>query len=138
MHVFKKIFTIILLILCMSITAKAQDAEKIVQANLDAYNNRNLNEFMSYFSDDAKLIQFSDQKILAEGKVALEKLYGDLFEQSPALHSTILKRMVFGNKVIDHESIIGRKGANEAIELIMIYEVKDSKIFKMTVLRPNT
>jgi hypothetical protein len=122
----------------MNTTTKAQDVEKIVQANLDAYNNRNLNEFMSYFSDDAKLIQFSDQKILAEGKVALEKLYGDLFEQSPALHSTILKRIVLGNKVIDHESITGRKGANEAIELIMIYEVKDSKIFKMTVLRPNT
>jgi len=138
MHVFKKIFTTTFLILFMNTTTKAQDVEKIVQANLDAYNNRNLNEFMSYFSDDAKLIQFSDQKILAEGKVALEKLYGDLFEQSPALHSTILKRIVLGNKVIDHESITGRKGANEAIELIMIYEVKDSKIFKMTVLRPNT
>lgn len=138
MHVFKKIFTTTLLILCMNITTKAQDAEKIVQANLDAYNNRNLKEFMSYFSDDVKLIQFSDQKILAEGKVVIEKLYGDLFEQSPALHSTILKRMVMGNKVIDHESITGRKGATEAIELIMIYEVKDSKIFKMTVLRFNT
>jgi len=122
----------------MNITTKAQDAEKIVQANLDAYNNRNLKEFMSYFSDDVKLIQFSNQKILAEGKSSVERLYGDLFEQSPALHSTILKRMVMGNKVIDHESITGRKGATEAIELIMIYEVKDFKIFKMTVLRPNT
>lgn len=45
--------------------------------------------------------------------------------------------MVMGNKVIDHESIIGRKGSSETIELIMVYEVKDSKIFKMSVIRPN-
>jgi hypothetical protein len=46
-----------------------------------------------------------------------------------------LKRIVFDNKVIDHESIVGRKGAKDILEIVMIYEVKDGKIFKMTSIR---
>lgn len=117
---------------------KAQNPETIVQKNLDAYNNRNLSAFMSYFADEIKLINFSDQSVVADGKVAIEKLYGNLFEQSPQLHSNIIKRMILGNKVIDHESITGRKGVAEAVELIMVYEIKDNKIYKMTVIRPNS
>lgn len=116
---------------------QAQNAEKVVQRNLNAYNAREIKAFMAEFTDDIKLINFSDQKIITEGKSAIEKLYSELFEQSPSLHSTILKRMVLENKVIDHESITGRKGNAEAIELIMIYEVKDDKIYKMTVIRPE-
>lgn len=115
----------------------AQNPESVVQSNLNAYNNRNLEVFMSYFTDDIVLVNFSDQKTVAEGKTAIENLYRNLFEQSPKLHSTILKRMVLGNKVIDHESITGRKGSAEAVELIMIYEVKEDKIFRMTVIRPT-
>ena len=74
-------------------------------------------------------------KLVASGKPAIEKLYKELFTASPNLHSTILKRIVFDNKVIDHESIVGRKGASEVFEIVMIYEVKDGKIFKMTSIR---
>jgi uncharacterized protein (TIGR02246 family) len=114
----------------------AQNAETVVQRNLNAYNARDLKSFMNDFTEDIILINFNDGKIVAEGKTAIEKLYSDLFNQSPKLHSTILKRIVIGNKVIDHESIIGRKGATDPIELVMIYEVRDDRIFKMTVIRP--
>ncbi len=129
------------LVICLTLLSmkniQAQNAEMVVQRNLNAYNAREIKAFMAEFTDDIKLINFSDQKIIAEGKSAIEKLYSELFEQSPSLHSTILKRIVLGNKVIDHESITGRKGNAEAIELIMIYEVKDDKIYKMTVIRPE-
>ena len=114
----------------------AQNAESTVQANLNAYNARDIETFMNYFTDDVKLVNFSDSRTIADGKPAVRKLYTELFEQSPKLHSTILKRIVMGNKVIDHESITGRKGSAEAVELIMIYEVKEDKIFRMTVVRP--
>lgn len=129
------------LVICFTLLSmkniQAQNAEMVVQRNLNAYNAREIKAFMAEFTDDIKLINFSDQKIIAEGKAAIKKLYSELFEQSPKLHSTILKRMVLGNKVIDHESITGRKGNAEAIELIMIYEVKNDKIYKMTVIRPE-
>jgi hypothetical protein len=58
-----------------------------------------------------------------------------LFDASPKLHSTILHRTVMGNKVIDHESITGRKDSDVPIELILIYEVSGDKIVRMTVIR---
>lgn len=137
MKVLKFVTLLVTLITVQMNELKAQNPEIIVQKNLDAYNDRNLTTFMSYFSDDIKLVNFSDQSVVAEGKEGIEKLYGNLFEQSPQLHSNILKRMILGNKVIDHESITGRKGVAEAIELIMVYEIKDNKIYKMTVIRPN-
>ncbi len=39
------------------------------------------------------------------------------------------------DNVIDHESIVGRKGSKDILELIVIYEVKNEKIIKMTVLK---
>ncbi|NBR14264.1 MAG: steroid delta-isomerase [Crocinitomicaceae bacterium] len=115
--------------------AQNLSSEQIVQSNLEAYNNRDLERFMSWFSDDIALYSFGEMKLLASGKPAIEKLYKELFEASPKLHSTILKRIVFENKVIDHESIIGRKGSSDVLEIVMIYEVKDGKIFKMTSIK---
>lgn len=115
--------------------AQNLSAEQVVQSNLDAYNNRDLEKFMFWFSEDVELYSFSEMKLIASGKPAIEKLYKELFAASPNLHSTILKRIVFDNKVIDHESIVGRKGSSEIIEIVMIYEVKDGKIFKMTSIR---
>lgn len=115
--------------------AQNLSSEQIVQSNLEAYNNRDLETFMSWFSDDIALYSFGEMKLLASGKPAIEKLYKELFEASPELHSTILKRIVFETKVIDHESIIGRKGSSDVLEIVMIYEVKDGKIFKMTSIR---
>jgi hypothetical protein len=109
--------------------------EQIVQSNLEAYNNRDLEKFMSWFSEDVEIYNFSEMKLVASGKPAIEKLYKELFAASPNLNSTILKRIVFDNKVIDHESIVGRKGASEVLEIVMIYEVKDGKIFKMTSIK---
>lgn len=115
--------------------AQNLSADQVVQSNLDAYNNRDLEKFMFWFSEDVELYSFSEMKLIASGKPAIEKLYKELFVASPNLHSTILKRIVFDNKVIDHESIVGRKGSSEILEIVMIYEVKDGKIFKMTSIR---
>lgn len=127
----------IAIILAMSHT-KAQQTmtvEEIVQANLDAYNKGDINTFMSYFSEDIVMHNFDDGKITAQGVDAMRAIYEPYFEASPDLHSTILNRTVFGNTIIDHESITGRYGNNDILELVLIYEVKDKKIYKITILR---
>ncbi len=131
------IFASILLLFSFTKQSMAQTAkpEAIVQKNLDCYNNRDLDGFMSYFADSISLVNFSDQKIVANGLTEIRALYKNLFDASPNLHSTILKRMVLGNKVIDHESIVGRKGSAEVLEIILIYEVEGDKIVKMTTVR---
>lgn len=109
--------------------------EQIVVDNLNAYNQRNIESFLSCISQDIEIYNFGDCKPSVLGFSAVESFYGSLFENSPKLHSTILKRIVIGNKVIDHESIVGRNGIPEPVELVLVYEIRDNKIFKITVVR---
>ena len=130
------------LILVLSVIGSAQsqspsDPEKVVQANLDAYNNRNIEGFMSYFSEDILVRNFDTGVTSAQGIQAVREIYTQLFEASPNLHSKILKRTVFDNKVIDHEYITGRNGSQEPLELVLIYEVRDGKIFRISVMRKS-
>lgn len=123
---------------CQETKAPVSEPEAIVQANLDAYNAGDISEFMRYLSDSACLYEYGSSEPRACGQEALRKLYAELFENSPELLSTIQKRICFDNKVIDHEYIVGRAGSSEALELLMIYEVENKKIAKMTVMRKKS
>jgi hypothetical protein len=109
--------------------------EQVVQKQLDAYNQRDISMFMDTMSQNVKLYNFADGQILAEGFDAVKSTYALLFAKSPELNSKLINRIVLGNQVIDHESITGRMGSSEVIELAVIYEVKDQKIIKISVLR---
>ncbi|MGA9269459.1 MAG: nuclear transport factor 2 family protein [Lutimonas sp.] len=135
-----KSLSTLLLVLSVIGSAHSQslpDPEQVVQANLDAYNNGDIEGFMSYFSEDITVKNFDTGAITAENKKAVREIYTRLFESSPDLHSRILKRTVFDNKVIDHEYITGRNGSQEPLELVLIYEVRDSKIFRISVMRKS-
>ncbi len=130
-------YTALSLFVIISISSRAQllTAEQVVQQQLETYNNRDIDGFMALFSDNVRLYNHVDGKLLADGKEAVRKLYVNLFEKSPKLHSELTNRMVLGNTVIDHEKITGRMGNDDAIELIVIYELTDLKISKVTVIR---
>ena len=90
---------------------------------------------MSVIDTNITMHDFSTGKVTLKGYDACKKVYSDLFVASPKLHSKILTRTVFDNKVIDHEFITGRKGSDTPIELVLIYEVNKGKISKISVLR---
>ena len=131
---------VLLFIFFLSMMSHSQNTqpmtpEQIVQENLDFYNDRNIEGFMSSFAEDIKMYNLGQSNPSVVGKDEVRKVYTKLFENSPKLHSTILKRIVIGNKVIDHESITGRNGNSEVLELVLIYEVNNGKINKITVIR---
>ena len=109
--------------------------EEVVQKQLETYNNRDIEGFMSVIDTDITVHDYSTDKITIKGYQACKNFYNTMFEASPDLHSTILTRTIFKNKVIDHERITGRNGTDELLELVLIYEVKNSKIFKISVLK---
>lgn len=115
--------------------AQQTNPEHIVQANLDAYNAHNLEIFMSYFSENVTMHNFNDGAQTANGIAAVRAIYEPYFKASPDLHSKILKRTIFDNKVIDHEYITGARGSKEPFEIVLIYEVENDKIVKMTAIR---
>ena len=109
--------------------------EQVVQKQLETYNKRDINGFMSLIDDNVTFYDYSNGNITMSGAFACKEFYSNLFEASPNLHSTILQRTIFGNKIIDYERISGRNGNKDMVELILIYEVNKEKIIKVTVLR---
>lgn len=109
--------------------------EEVVQKQLETYNNRDIDGFMSVIDKEITMHNFATGDVTLKGFDACKKVYAALFEASPKLHSKILSRTTFDNKVIDHEHITGRKGSDTPIELVLIYEVNHEKITKITVLR---
>ena len=118
-------------------TLKSQNMtpEQVVQQSLEAYNNRDIEKFMALFSNDIEMYNFNTGKLTAKGLPEVRKIYQDMFNVSPKLHSDILKRIVFDDKIIDHEYITGRMGSDAPLEIVLIYEVKAGKIVKTTAIR---
>jgi hypothetical protein len=119
--------------ICLS--AQSVNPEKVVEKNLKAYNKRDINGFMASFTPDIALYNLGDSKPSISGFDAIKSFYKKVFDASPKLRSTILKRIVYDNKVIDHERIVGRVGARKPIEIVLIYEIKGNKIAKLTAIR---
>lgn len=112
--------------------------EQVVQKQLEYYNNLDIDGFMSVIDPKITIHEFSDGKVLINGFDDCKKFYAKLFDESPNLHSKIVTRTVLGNKVIDHEYITGRNGSDIPTELVLIYEVKNDKIYNITVIRKQT
>ena len=97
----KLITLLITVFISCSLFSQDSELEKVVQANLDAYNNRDIETFMKYIDDDIAFYNLGECEPYLKGKEEVRKRYQDYFDKSPNLHSEIKNRMVFGNKVID-------------------------------------
>lgn len=129
-----KLIFALLTLLSIEMNSQEMNPETIVQDQLEAYNSRNLDEFISYYSADIKIYNFQESEPFIQGLENLKHTYKEVFENSPNLNAKIDKRIVFDNKVIDHEKVTGRKGIS-FIEVIAIYEIKDDLIAQVTFIR---
>jgi hypothetical protein len=103
-------------------------AVNAAQAQLEAYNRKDLEAFLAVFHEDAAIYNLGSCEPTAQGKEKLREVYGNLFKSSPNLHSNVINRSVVGNKVFDYELITGRANSDEMYYLMAIYEVVDGKI----------
>lgn len=106
--------------------------EAVVDAQLVAYNKRDLEAFLSFYADDAVLASHPDQ-VTQTGKAEMRTRYQSRFS-NPNVHAEIIKRITFDRFVVDHERITAPP-AQEVIEAVAIYEVKEGKIVRVTFLK---
>ncbi|WP_222611355.1 nuclear transport factor 2 family protein [Winogradskyella echinorum] len=105
--------------------------EAIVNKQLLAYNNRDIETFTNTYSKDVKLYSFPN-KLNSEGQEALRKGYTSFFENVPDLNAEIVNRIVLGNKVIDKEKVIIN---GKIYYAVAIYEVENGLISKVTFIQ---
>lgn len=101
--------------------------ESIVQRQLDAYNARDVETLLAIYAEDAQQFEYPAM-LLATGSAQLRERFTARFRE-PNLHAKLLKRIVMGHVVIDHEEITRTfpEGPGK-IELVAIYEVHNGKI----------
>ncbi|MDC8003594.1 nuclear transport factor 2 family protein [Aureisphaera galaxeae] len=109
----------------------SKDPTIIVDKQLEAYNARNIDEFMATYADDIKLYSFP-HRFMSEGQASMKTNYASFFEATPDLNCTIKNRIVVGNKVIDEE-FLTINGKNYSA--IAIYEVENGLISKVTFIQ---
>ena len=105
------------------------DPEEFAQRQLDAYNARDLERFVREYTEDVEVYRLPEQKPAVVGRAALGIYYRDNRFNLPELHAELVKRMVFGNKVIDQEIVHGVPGSPR--EAAAIYEVTELGISKV-------
>lgn len=101
--------------------------ESVVQGQLEAYNARDIDAFLSFFAEDVKISRLPLGEVSYDGREAMRPRYGRLFDENPELNCTIMNRTVHGDWVVDHEFVSGVKD-RPRIRAVAIYEVRDGLI----------
>ena len=98
-----------------------------MQRQLNAYNARDIEALLAIYAVDAQQFEHPS-KLIATGTAQLRERFSARFKE-PNLHATLLKRIVMGNKVIDHERVARTFPEGPGtVELIAIYEVENGRI----------
>ncbi len=108
-----------------------ESPEAIVQRQLNAYNARDIDAFMDTYSDDVELYNFPNT-LTEKGKTTMRKGYEGFFKNVTNLYCEIEKRIVIGNKIIDHEKV---RAGTRTLRAVAIYEVENGKIQKVTFIQ---
>lgn len=101
-------------------------AASVVQRQLDAYNARNLEQFLANFSEGIKTYRVPNTEPVLVGKKQLADFYAQERFNKPNLYAELISRTVLGNKVFDRERIWGV--TEEPIEMMAVFEVNDGLI----------
>lgn len=103
------------------------DPESVVQRQLEAYNAHDVEALLATYADDARQFEHPS-KLLATGSAQIRDRYAARFRDGKP-HAALVKRIVMGNKVIDHEEITsGSANGIVKANLVAIYEVNAGEI----------
>ena len=101
--------------------------EVVIQRQLDAYNAKDLERWLSTYAPSAKQYELGGQ-LLAEGHAQIRARTAQRFNE-PDLHAQLIRREVFGNVVVDHEDVTRTFPEGPGcVELVCVYVVENGLI----------
>jgi hypothetical protein len=123
---------------CLFVSAQSEDAMSavdVVQHQVDAYNERDLDRFVSTYSGSIAIYRMPSVEPGISGKAQLAEFYSTQRFNLPGLRAEIVNRIALGNKVIDHERIWGVRA--DPFEIAIIYEVVGELIERVWSFSPE-
>ena len=111
------------------------DPEQVVQGQVEAFNARDIDRFVGYYSPDA-VLEDGAGNVLARGHDAIRAIYGPMFAQSPELHTEVVRRIQVGPWAIDEERGRGLNlaGFPPELHVAVIYRVEGDRFVRAHAL----
>jgi hypothetical protein len=109
--------------------------EDLVNLQLSAYNNRDIDAFVATYATDVRVFEAGESEPIFVGTEAIRQHYGTKTFTREGLNATILSRMVVGNKVVDHERTTWTDRPTP-YEILVVYEVADDLIRNVWFFEP--
>lgn len=108
---------------------------ELAQGQLDAYNARDLETFLTFYAEDV-VVHGLPGTVLMTGREQMRSRYRELFDSSPELNCQLVSRMVKGEWAVDEEKVTGH-AADPAGEVhaVAIYRCEDSLIREVYFLK---
>lgn len=99
----------------------------VVQAQLDAYNAKNIDALLATYAEDAQQFVLHGER-LAQGHAEMRPRFLARFAE-PDLHARLLSRTVVANVVVDCELITRNFPVGlGTLEMLCVYEVSNGRI----------
>lgn len=104
------------------------ETERLAQAQLDAYNDRDIDAFAACYAEGVRIWDLHAGTLRFEGRAELRRRYGAQFEAHPDLHARLDSRVIVGATAADRETVRGLAPDGAQVEALAIYEVRDRLI----------
>ena len=101
----------------------------VTQKQLDAYNEQDLDTYVSYFTEDC-IVSGLNGTPTETTRAAIKVRYAKAFATFPQNKAELKSRIAVGNTVVDHELVIRAPGG-EQFEIIAIYTFRDGLIARV-------
>lgn len=109
--------------------------EELAQLQLNAYNDRNINEFARWFGPDITLLRLQTGEVFCTGREELIIRYGAMFAERTTLHCELVKRITCGAFCIDEEMVSGLSNDGTKVHATAIYETNGEYITRAWFIR---
>jgi hypothetical protein len=107
----------------------------LVQGQLDAYNQRDIEKFCQYFDPDVEAFDLNKKLRIINGMTEFRERYSQRFSENPDLHCEIRHRTILSETIMDEEWVTGVRGSSQGSHVVAIYHFNQSKISKVFFTR---
>ena len=105
--------------------------EQIIDTQLSAFNNHDLDAYLDCFSSDIEVRSFPSGELMPDRTgAAFRTRFEKMFKATPEVHATLVSRVVHGRFIVDSEVIRSTPEA-EPRSVTAIYEVGHQQILRM-------
>lgn len=110
--------------------------EDVVQRQLDAFNEHDLEALLPLFGDNVVIHDLVDGSIVLRGIDAFRDRYVRVFQERPQVKAQLAGRLTLGRHVVDLEQLTdGEDHPPEAA--LAIYEVAGDVVVRMWFIEPD-